>query len=88
VGRVVMKSPRIAKQQVAPAPPLTAWIVTFLVLYIRFMVMPLNARTVLLQVFIIVILLVLPSDPEYFKRKFVMSRIAILLILAFGTELE
>jgi hypothetical protein len=66
---------------------LTAWIVTFFILYIRFMVLPLHARAILLQVFIIVNLLVLPSDPEYFERKFTLSRIAILLLLAFGAEL-
>ena len=51
------------------------------------MVMPINARTVLLQVIIIIVLLVLPSDSGYFMEKFTLSRIFILLILAFGVEL-
>ncbi len=59
--------------------------VTFLILYLRFMFMPLTPNTIFLQILIIIILLVLSSDPAYFTQKFVLSRIAVLLILAYNS---
>ncbi len=75
-----------AQNQLRLSPELTAYAVTFFILYIRFMFMPINAYSMFLQVVIIIILLVLPSDQEYFMRKFVVSRIAVLLVLAFFVD--
>lgn len=78
--------PRRQTKDVTSTSSITAYAVTFLILYLRFMLIPLSPYSIFLQVFIIYILLILFSNPSYFTKKFVLSRIVVLLIIAYSSE--
>lgn len=64
-------------------PGLMNWIVTFLILFVRFVLVPVSQYGTFLNLFVIVTLLVIPQDTA---QRFAVTRVLFLLAVFFAIE--